>query len=156
MSKSRRNARKRRNIVGGLNANAIGIGGSLGQKYEFNNCVIKDTANKTTFYIHTRGYNMAELNINSCRFDNRNTYGLTLSQYTGNGIEVMVNITDSYVGNIAYITQSGGNPNNQYKIKAINSYIPDIRNMNSTTILYDPERINTLTGEIDNTYTTES
>lgn len=136
-----------------LNRNAVGIGGSKGQHYVFKNCYIEDSTFVHTFYIHTRTYNMSELLIDNCVFSNKsNGYGLLLSQYTGNGKPVDVNIVNSVIGKIYMKTQSGGETNNQYRIVAVNSYIPDIIVDENTTLLFNPKRANAITGDIDTTH----
>lgn len=136
----------------GLNSNAIGVGGSKGQRYIFENCSIQISSQKPAFYIHTRTYNIGELRFDNCVFYNTNKYALLLSQYTGNGKAIPVNIIDSKIGNIQLITQSGGATDNQFSIVAINSYIPEIVEDSSTHIIYTPKRINTITGVIDETH----
>lgn len=139
----------------GVVGNTIGIGGSLGQRYEFTRCKFKNDTPRSTFYIHTRTHNIAELAITDCEFVPKEAgHDIRLEQYTGNGVEIPCNISGSYVGNILLRMQDGGDDDSQWKLRAINSYIPHVYVSSSLTSVPTPQRINTIAGTIDETYET--
>lgn len=129
-----------------VNANTIGCGFSKGQVVEFINCeFVNNTPSDYTFYVHGRGFNISRLVFDKCIFNNReNAFSLGLSQYTGNELKSNVLISDSYIGKINFFTQNNGLRNNQWFVKALNSYITQMNVDESTTLLYQPMVVNTI------------
>lgn len=126
--------------VSDLNANCVGIGANLGQIFEFNNCIFKNSV-KGGIYIHTRDYNIGSLNINNCIFDCA-WYGVVLSQYTGNELPCDVDIVNSLVG-LLLVQSQGGRTSLQWRIKTINSSF-ELSNVSGYNYLYAPEDYSTI------------
>lgn len=136
-----------------LNANAIGIGGSLGQAYNFTGCVINQkNTTKTAIYIHGRDYSIGSLNIDKCNIYCNDAVGaILLSQYTGNDLPTYVQITNSYIGAIMVMNQTGSTQRSQWRLMVINSYITRVYVAPDITVLYEPIFINTISGTRSNT-----
>ena len=134
-----------------VNANTVGCGFSKGQIVEFVNCeFVNETPTDYTFYVHGRDFNISRLAFISCIFNNReNAFSLGLSQYTGNGEKSNVLISNSYIGKINFLTQNNGLRNNQWFVKALNSYITQMNVDESTTLLYQPMFVNTISGLVN-------
>ena len=121
--------------LSGLNADCVGIGGSLGQNFAFRNCKFYNDI-KGGIYIHTRTWCIGSLNVENCIFD-CGWYGINLSQYTGTTVPIPVYIVNSKTGLVLISTQSGGLTAAQWKINYINSrYRQSIAD--GTTLLYAP------------------
>ena len=134
-----------------VSANTVGCGFSKGQIVEFVNCeFVNETPTDYTFYVHGRDFNISRLAFISCIFNNReNAFSLGLSQYTGNGEKSNVLISNSYIGKINFFTQNNGLRNNQWFVKALNSYITQMNVDESTTLLYQPMVVNTISGLVN-------
>ena len=121
--------------LSGLNADCVGIGGSLGQNFTFRNCKFTNDI-KGGIYIHTRSWCIGSLNVENCLFDCA-WYGINLSQYTGTTMPIPVYIVNSKTGLVLISTQSGGNTDMQWKVTYINSkYTQSIGE--GSTLLYEP------------------
>lgn len=139
----------------GLNGNAVGFGGSKYQQYIFENCEFNCPSTIPAFYIHGRLFNIESIKFKNCTFNDGAHIGILLSQYTGNGIQIPVDIDSCLVGTILCKKQGlGSTYDYQYVISAINSYISAINVDSDITFIRNPRRINTLTGTIDTSYTT--
>ena len=130
--------------------NTIGIGGSMGQRYLFNKCKFENPTPRATFYIHGRDYNISELSFDNCYFvDKTLGHSLTPFQYTGNGIDCNINISNSYIGSVFLQKQNGGDVYCQWKINSINSHISRLIVSNSFSNFAVPTRVNTINGTVD-------
>lgn len=137
----------------GVVGNTIGIGGSMGQHYRFERCTFENPTSRGTFYIHGRTYNVAELSIIACWFVPKGQgHDLVPYQYTGNGVPVPINIVDTRVGNLYIHKDSGGVPQCQWQVTAINSYIARLMYGSDLTGIPTPRRINTLDGTVNTSY----
>ena len=116
----------------------IGIGGSKGQRYIFNNCHF-DYNN--AFYIHGRGYNIGEITFNYCTVGDGQY--INLSQYTSNNRVTSVNINNCKIKLVRVTVQSGGSTTLQYAIKATNCGALSIVKDDETTFIKEPIIINT-------------
>lgn len=142
-------------VEGLTNGNAIGIGGSKYQQYLFENCDFSCSSTFPAFYIHGRLFNIESIKFKNCTFNDGAHIGILLSQYTGNGIQIPVDIDSCLVGTILCKKQGLGTTYDyQYVISAINSYISAINVDSDITFIRNPRRINTITGEVNTTYTT--
>ena len=138
---------------------AIGIGGNQGQRYVFENCSFLRTGTGGiggAFYIHGRAYNIAEVNFDNCIFDSVTTDLLRLSQYTGNDIPTMVNITNSVInGDIISEPQTSTGFNvQQWVVNAFNTYCNSMIVEQSGTfpLVDDPTFVNSIAGTISHSY----
>lgn len=121
--------------LSGLNADCVGIGGSLGQNFTFRNCKFYNDI-KGGIYIHTRSWCIGSLNVENCLFD-CGWYGINLSQYTGTDAPIPVYIVNSKVGLVLISTQSGGRTAMQWEVNYINSrYTQTIGE--GSTLMYEP------------------
>ena len=66
-----------------------------------------------------------------------------------NELKSTVLISNSYIGKINFFTQNNGLRNNQWFVKALNSYITQMNVDESTTLLYQPMVVNTISGLIN-------
>lgn len=134
-----------------VNANTIGCGFSKNQNIEFNECdIINNTEHAEAFYVHTRDFNISNLSFDNCTFNLRdNAFSIMLSQYTGNGKKCPVHINNSIIGKVEFLTQNNGLNNNQWSLKAINSFITQLYVDDSTTLLFKPKKVNTIDGTIE-------
>ena len=136
------------------NGNAVGIGGSKGQKIRFERCNISTTTGFAQIYVHGRTYNISEIVFDSCNIANGIETGISLSQYTGNGKKTLVTFIDSIIGRV-YCTKQTGGENYQYQfvLESINSYITEIavRSDLGVSFIEDPKIINTISGTVNNT-----
>lgn len=126
--------------VSDLFTRPIGIGGSLGQDYIFENCIFDANREQaSSFYIHGRGYNIGSITIDSCVI--RNNGKFSFSQYTGNNIPTNVIIKNTSAKYIEFGPQEGGSNLCQYVAKIFNSGNPTILKTGTFDYIEDPEII---------------
>lgn len=138
-----------------VNASCVGIGGSLGQVYTFKNCKMYRTGvsgRGMALYIHGRGYNIAELNIENCIFSSVTDTAILLSQYTGNERPVYVNISNSVFDKRIFVkpqTDSGFTVQ-QWAITSFNSHYSDLVIEDDTTypLIAQPIIVNSISGTV--------
>lgn len=120
----------------------IGIGGSKGQKYIFNNVYFnyQDGVAYSAFYLHGRGYNIGSIEFNGCVFEGNNT--INLSQYTGNNIQIPVKITNTKVSALTLSNQDGYTTPYQYVLTIINSGNPILNKEEGIEYIEEPKIIN--------------
>lgn len=130
---------KTKTTAQGIFTRPIGIGGSLGQNYLFENCIFDCGTNNSAFYIHGRDFNIGSILFDSCKVLNNGF--LEFSQYTGNNYPTVVTIKNTYVKNIVFIIQEGGAEISQYVTKIFSSGNPTITKRGEFTFIEDPEII---------------
>ena len=143
----------------------IGIGGSMGQKYAFKNCVFErvgvgpDTsyAYGASLYIHGRAYNIESIEFENCIFLSATGHNIYLAQYTGNDKPTFVKINNCYLDkNLRVKPQTdSGFTKQQWVIDVINSHYNDFVVDDTYPLLEDPTIVDTINGTLSHSYTQE-